>query len=120
MEQAEFNAIFAWKRIPSHLRGGLARYVLFGIPNGSFVTAVLEGDLFRAYRTGTPGAIAGIGAIVHWFLGYAPSLLGEESVRKHIELGRRTAAAGPPLAKIFEFDDEMTFMLHEMEQDAWK
>jgi len=39
---------FDWCGIPSHMRGGIARYVLKGIPPGQFLTALLENDFMEA------------------------------------------------------------------------
>lgn len=38
------------RRIPDYMQYGLATYVLFGITSGSFLTALLEGNLFGALR----------------------------------------------------------------------
>lgn len=34
--------------LPEHMQGAMERYIAHGIPPGSFLTAVLEGDLFEA------------------------------------------------------------------------
>ena len=34
--------------IPEHMRPGVMRYIMKGIPPGGFLTAVLENDLFEA------------------------------------------------------------------------
>lgn len=36
--------------IPPHMVDGMVRYLLKGVPPGSFLTAVLSGDLFGALR----------------------------------------------------------------------
>lgn len=36
--------------IPPHMRGGLVRYVVFGLLPGSFLVSLLEGNLFRAMQ----------------------------------------------------------------------
>lgn len=36
--------------LPPHMVGGMVRYIVHGIPAGSFLNAVLSGDLFEALR----------------------------------------------------------------------
>jgi hypothetical protein len=41
----------ALQELPNHMRGGIVRYVLLGIPTGSFLKAVFRGDAeFAAHK----------------------------------------------------------------------
>jgi hypothetical protein len=37
------------RHLPTHMHGGIARYIVRGIPPGSFLTAVLSNDLMGAF-----------------------------------------------------------------------
>lgn len=37
-----------WSAIPLHMRGGIERYVMSGVPMGSFLTAVFANDFMEA------------------------------------------------------------------------
>lgn len=37
-----------WSAIPYHMRGGIERYVMYGIPMGSFLTAIFANDFMEA------------------------------------------------------------------------
>lgn len=37
-----------WSAIPGHMRGGIERYVMNGVPMGGFLTAVFANDLMTA------------------------------------------------------------------------
>ena len=37
-----------WTAIPEHMRGGIERYVMSGIPMGSFLTAIFANDFMEA------------------------------------------------------------------------
>ena len=38
-----------WSLIPAHMHGAIQRYVMHGVPPGSFLTAVLENNLSEAF-----------------------------------------------------------------------
>ena len=38
------------ERLPPHMVDGMVRYIVQGVPPGSFMSAVLSGDLFGALR----------------------------------------------------------------------
>ena len=40
-----------YEKIPEHMREGLRLYIESGIEPGSFLTAILENNLVRAYQT---------------------------------------------------------------------
>lgn len=51
-------------RIPAGLLVGLERYSMYGIATGSCLRAVLEGDLYAAFRAADPVTTAAMPAIV--------------------------------------------------------
>lgn len=62
----------AWREIPEHLRGGLARHLVHGIRTGGFLEAVLENDLARAFSYSDDASIAGIKPLIVFLENYAP------------------------------------------------
>jgi hypothetical protein len=58
---------------PEHLREGLLEYVRQGRPVGSFLEAVISGDLFDAVQRADPQALASLGDIVRLLTWYAPA-----------------------------------------------
>ncbi|MCA1833060.1 MAG: hypothetical protein ABR520_11360 [Mycobacteriales bacterium] len=57
-------AIDAPERIPPAIRAGLDRYADAGIRTGSFLQAVLSGDLFDAFKRADPESLLAMPAIV--------------------------------------------------------
>ena len=49
MTDAYYDDTAHWALIPQHMRGGIERYVMNGVPPGSFLTAVLSNDLKEAF-----------------------------------------------------------------------
>jgi len=39
------DSVQSWNCIPPNIRGGIARYLIFGIPGGSFLDALFRNDL---------------------------------------------------------------------------
>lgn len=37
-----------WSPIPHHMRGGIERYIMHGVPMGSFLTAIFANDFMEA------------------------------------------------------------------------
>ena len=72
MKPTDHQATRAWREIPEHLRGGLARHLVHGIRTGGFLEAVLENDLARAAAYGDDRAMAGIKRIIQFLETYAP------------------------------------------------
>ena len=72
MHSPSSAATRAWREIPEHIRGGLARHLVHGIRPGGFLEAVLENDLARAVSYGDDASIAGLKAIVVFLDFYAP------------------------------------------------
>lgn len=60
-------------KVPEHLREGLARYILRGIPPGSFLRAVLCNDLYGAIRHGDDDSIAGLLDIIMFLSNDCPT-----------------------------------------------
>jgi hypothetical protein len=59
--------------IPSHMIGAVKRYILQGIPPGSFLTAVLCNDLRAAFAQADDDNAAAMQGWVRFFYNYAPS-----------------------------------------------
>lgn len=59
--------------VPEHLQEGLIAYVRHGRPTGSFLQAVISGDLFDACRRGDPVSLAGLSALVLFLDNHAPA-----------------------------------------------
>lgn len=47
--EAQLREAAEHRGVPDYMIGGLVRYVLHGVPPGSFLTAVMENDLTGAY-----------------------------------------------------------------------
>jgi hypothetical protein len=58
--------------IPSHMIGGICRWVLFGIMPGSFLSAVLRNDLFQACRNADDHNADRLKDYVMFFSNYTP------------------------------------------------
>ena len=67
------TALPAWKAIPEHLRGGLARYLIYGIQPGSGLSAIIKGDLFETLKLVSEDTCKGLIHIVTFLENYAPS-----------------------------------------------
>lgn len=59
-------------RVPDHLQGGLVRYLVYRIPPGHFLIAVLENDLREAMGRADEESRAGLFALVSFLYSYAP------------------------------------------------
>lgn len=59
--------------IPDHMLGGVKRYVLRGIPPGSFLTAVICNDLKQAFACADDDNAAAMQNWVRFFYNYTPS-----------------------------------------------
>lgn len=58
--------------LPEHIRGGVERYIEHGVPPGSFLTAVIEGDLFAAMEAADDINQKRMFDICCWFYNHAP------------------------------------------------
>lgn len=90
------SATHAWGQIPEHLRGGLARYLIFGVRTGSALQAFLENDLFRFVNCSNEATLAGLQPTVLFLYGYTPSgCYGREGVTENwrsLSLGARVVS----------------------------
>lgn len=59
--------------VPNHIRDGIKNYIENGIPNGSFVTAILANDLREACGRADAWNSRALVTIVSWFWNFAPS-----------------------------------------------
>jgi hypothetical protein len=59
--------------IPAHMWGAIERYMLHGIPPGSFLTAVLSNDLREAFARADDENTACMKQWVQFLYSYAPS-----------------------------------------------
>jgi len=59
--------------LPEHMRGGVVRYVLYGIIPGSFLQSVIKSDLFMALRTADSTNAYALHRYGTFFFNYAPA-----------------------------------------------
>ncbi len=59
-------------RLPHHMRDGVERYVLHGIPGGSFMTALFENRLVQAFNRADEENTAAMRAWASWLYNDAP------------------------------------------------
>jgi hypothetical protein len=59
--------------VPDGCHGGLIRYILYGVPTGSFLQAVLSNDLMEAFGRADIFNRAGMFSIVSFLYNHAPS-----------------------------------------------
>ncbi len=67
------NYYYCNMKIPAHMWQPLAYYVMYGIPVGSFLRAVLSNDLNSAVLNAGHININNIPAYIHWLYNNAPS-----------------------------------------------
>ncbi len=60
-------------KVPAHLIPGLVRYIVYGIPTGDFLRAVLSNDLFGAMEKADEESAGGMKQICTFLYSYAPS-----------------------------------------------
>jgi len=68
---------------PPHIRAGIARYLILGIPPGSFLRAVFQNDLIGAAKAADADNAAALVSITRWVIAYAPD--GSTGSAKAIE-----------------------------------
>jgi hypothetical protein len=66
------SATHAWGKIPEHLRGGLARYLIFGVRTGSALQAFLENDLLQFVSYANEQTLAGLQPMTKFLCNYTP------------------------------------------------
>ena len=62
----------ALRKVPEHLRSGIARHCLFGDPVGSFLTSVFDNDFVAAAVRADEGSLAGLREIALFLANDAP------------------------------------------------
>jgi len=58
--------------IPAHIRPGIARYIVLGIPPGRFLLAAFANDLFEAARAADAINAAALANVANWIEAHAP------------------------------------------------
>lgn len=58
--------------IPEHMRGGMLRWILYGIPPGHFLQAVISNDLFGAFSRADDVNAARVQEYCIFLQNYAP------------------------------------------------
>lgn len=78
-----------WHLIPTHMQGGLRRYLTHGIVPGHFLEAVLENDLTEAVKRADDVNIAALPNYIAFFYNYADrrSYGSQDKVREWINAG---------------------------------
>lgn len=61
-----------WSMVPRHLQEGIDNYVSFGIPNGSFLTALFEGRVFDAVGRADTDSFEGLNLLIAFIAKYLP------------------------------------------------
>ena len=69
---AEWEEEMALSRVPEHLRGALARYIVSGIMPGCFLQALLTNDLRCTAKFSTDDTLVAIPRILKFLYWYAP------------------------------------------------
>ena len=62
-----------WSIIPEHMHGAIRRYVMHGVPPGSFLTAVLSNDLKESYARADDDNAASMRGWVRFLYNFCPS-----------------------------------------------
>ena len=65
--------VFRGLVVPEGLMEGLHNYATFGLPPGSFLSAVICNDLVEACGRGDPESLRNLPAIVAWLYNEAPA-----------------------------------------------
>ena len=68
-----FKENWQGQTVPPHVRGGIVRYIMQGVPTGSFLEAVISNDLRQALGKADDKNRTNLFAIVCWFHNHAPS-----------------------------------------------
>ncbi len=68
-----------YKNIPDLTKEGIRRYVEQRCIPGSFLSAVICGDLYNATRRADPDNLKALVLIARWFDSYFPHLTGKEN-----------------------------------------
>lgn len=74
----EFDAI------PDNIKGGIVRYVEHSVQPGSFLTAMIRGDLFEAVRRADRDSRRNIPLVAVWLDQNVPGLCGPSNMSEHL------------------------------------
>ena len=77
-------------KVPQHTQASLNNYIRNGAPTGSFLRAVLRGDLFEAYAHADSENTANMVDIVSFIYNYMPGCCygDEDTIREWLRLHR--------------------------------
>lgn len=73
-----------FEAIRENIRAGLVNYVEYNIPPGSFLTAMIRGDLFEAVRRADRESLRSIPLIATWLDQHVPGLCGPANMAEHL------------------------------------
>ena len=59
-------------KLPEHMRGGVERYIIHGLPPGDFLRAVLQNDFIGAFAQADDINIGNMRLWAMWLWNYAP------------------------------------------------
>lgn len=68
-----YDETAAWSLIPGYMRGAVERYVMDGVPPGSFLMAVLTNDLKEAFARADDDNARSMPGWVRFLYNYMPS-----------------------------------------------
>lgn len=74
-----------YQNIPDLTKDGIRRYVENRTPPGSFLSAVICGDLYTAVRRADAANQRNLVLIARWFDSYFPGLTGIDNFREHLK-----------------------------------
>jgi hypothetical protein len=66
--------MYDYERLPENVRGGMERYIEYGITPGGFLTAVLENDLADALGRADSNNLPRLQEILSWLHDEVPSV----------------------------------------------
>lgn len=87
-----------WELIPAHCRESLEMYILYGVPVGHFLAAVLSNDLRRACERADDTNIKALPQYMRFLYSYAPVACwgSPAKYRAWLELGNKARSQGVP------------------------
>jgi hypothetical protein len=91
-----------WSLIPPHMRPGVERYVMLGIPPGDFLRAVLRNDMMEALGRADEDNLAAMRGYAQFLYGYTPhGCYGSpEAYKRWVEQGGLRGIAGAVVATL--------------------
>jgi hypothetical protein len=73
MTETYYDDTAHWALIPNYMRGAVERYVMDGVPPGSFLTAVLTNDLKEAFARADDDNARAMHGWVRFLYNYTPA-----------------------------------------------